>query len=226
MSDRLVQLTSFGNVEEAHLAKNALEAEGIRVFLDGEASGVNLWHLGVAIGGIKLLVPEEEIPRAHRVLEGEEEEGVPPPASEGGPPDTRITSVERVGEARPEVTNVEQMVQQERPTGADAGAITSDLPEQGEGFGAEGDDESEEDAPQFSPGEAMATRAFRAAVFGFFFVPITLYSLWVLIGLLNWDGELSPSAHRKMVWALIFNGACLLLYMPFLAVLFRGVVAG
>ena len=64
MSDKLVTVTSFGNVVEAEIARNALEAAGVRAFLEGEATVGNMWHLGNALGGVKLQVADADVPAA------------------------------------------------------------------------------------------------------------------------------------------------------------------
>jgi hypothetical protein len=190
MSDRLVKLTSFGTVEEAHLAKNALEAEGIQAFLDGEATAGNLWHIGGAIGGIKLLVPEDEIPRAQRVLGGDDDD-------EEEEPDTRLTVKPPEG-ARPEPET----------------RITNVRPEPGNEADDDLRDECDDDEDwEPDPGEAMASRAFKAAFLALFLPPLAFYSIWVLLGLWSWDGKLSDASQRKVTWAVVFNAVVLLILL-------------
>jgi len=52
------------------MARNRLEAEGIRAFVDDANTVGWLWHLGTALKGIKVLVPEADVPRAVEILEG------------------------------------------------------------------------------------------------------------------------------------------------------------
>ncbi|OAI39858.1 hypothetical protein AYO40_05355 [Planctomycetaceae bacterium SCGC AG-212-D15] len=195
MAEQMVKVASFGTVEEAHLAKNALEAEGIRAALEDEASVGMFWYLGNAFGGIKLLVTEEEVPHAQRVLEHIDADG-----DEGS---TQITEKPPadVGPKAPEEPEVH---------------VTAVRPEPGEepevaDAGDDGPDELE------SPGEVMANRAFRAALVGLVLWPVTLYSLYLLLGLLRWEGELPESAHRKMLWATVFDcvvvGLCALFFV-------------
>ena len=59
MQDMLVTIATFTTLVEASMAKNRLEAEGIRIFLaDAETVGM-VWHLTSAFGGIKLQVTDD-----------------------------------------------------------------------------------------------------------------------------------------------------------------------
>lgn len=68
MSRDLRVIAKYGTPEEAHLLRNHLEAAGIRVFLEGETMGAWGWHMANAVGGVKLLVPEESAAAAQRIL--------------------------------------------------------------------------------------------------------------------------------------------------------------
>src|SRR5712691_8986685 len=67
MADRLITVATFSVDLEAELAKNRLEEEGIRAFLQGETA-TGLFQLGYAPGGIQLQVAEEDGERAVDVL--------------------------------------------------------------------------------------------------------------------------------------------------------------
>jgi len=69
MLGRLVTLETYMNAMQAHLAKNQLEAAGIRGVLADEFAATTYWHLSNAIGGIKLQVAEEDFERAAVVLD-------------------------------------------------------------------------------------------------------------------------------------------------------------
>jgi hypothetical protein len=56
-------------------------------------------------------------------------------------------------------------------------------------------------------GDDLARRAMLAALFGPFTVGLgTLYSCWLLLKLLLFSGELSPSGLRKVYLAILLNG--------------------
>ena len=60
--DKMVELTSFLNNVDAHLAKTKLEAHGIRSYIVDEYSGT---HYNAAIGGIKLSVHVSDLSLIH-----------------------------------------------------------------------------------------------------------------------------------------------------------------
>ena len=68
MPGDLVELARFPSSAEASIVRCRLDAEGIRVKLDGEAMASWFWHLGSAIGGVRLLVDEDDIDRALEIL--------------------------------------------------------------------------------------------------------------------------------------------------------------
>jgi hypothetical protein len=196
MPDKMVTLATFGTVEEAYLAKNFLEAEGIRTFLSDEATVGNLWHLGNAFGGVKLCVSDADLEQAERVLDRQDalnEESSPDgtnrPTAEPRPEgvDDRITSVQPA-DGLPSEKVAEQDALQ---------------------------DQEDEVEPPFAPGEVMASRAFRAAVLGLFVFPIAVYSLWLIVRLFFWEGELSDAGRYKLVFAFLINCIIVLFWLAF-----------
>jgi hypothetical protein len=71
MAGRLVTIATFENATQAQVAKNALEAEGIRAVLGDEMTVDLFWNLSNAIGGVKVQVLEENADRAVEILERE-----------------------------------------------------------------------------------------------------------------------------------------------------------
>lgn len=69
MSQSFVTIATFSTPNEAVVAQHALVAEGIEAILTDEATVGMLWHLGNAVGGIKLQVPSDVADRAIDVLE-------------------------------------------------------------------------------------------------------------------------------------------------------------
>jgi hypothetical protein len=64
----LVEVRRFSTAAEASIVCGRLECEGIRAQLAGEEAANCLWHLGTAIGGVRLLVNREDARRAVDVL--------------------------------------------------------------------------------------------------------------------------------------------------------------
>ncbi len=69
--DNFVLLESFQTVHDAHLAASALKAVDIHAKISNEAAMSTLPHLGLALGGVKLLVREEDFEEAARIIRGE-----------------------------------------------------------------------------------------------------------------------------------------------------------
>lgn len=65
-----VTVATYDQPTPAHAARLKLEDEGVTCFIDDENIGGLLWHMSVAVGGIKLKVPEYEAGRAEEILAG------------------------------------------------------------------------------------------------------------------------------------------------------------
>lgn len=69
MSDRLVTIAVFGQSADAHLARGALEAAGIRVALQNEETSSLFGSMSTPLGGVRLVVLAEDEPAALKVLD-------------------------------------------------------------------------------------------------------------------------------------------------------------
>jgi hypothetical protein len=67
--DRLVEVATFLEPNQAHVVRSRLKAEGIHAALDGEHLVTANWLMSNAIGGVKLLVHERDLESARRVLQ-------------------------------------------------------------------------------------------------------------------------------------------------------------
>ena len=70
MSQDLVTIAKFTTLGEAKVAQGKLSSEGISVFLCDEHIHAMGWHMGMAMGGIRLQVPDSQVVRALEVLDG------------------------------------------------------------------------------------------------------------------------------------------------------------
>lgn len=70
MPEDFVPVAAYATPLEADLAMNYLEAEGIPVLLSDDATVGWFWHLGNAVGGVKLLVPRARRERAAAKVQG------------------------------------------------------------------------------------------------------------------------------------------------------------
>lgn len=199
MADNLVKLATFGNLEEAFMIRNRLDEEGVKALAVEETNG-GLWQLNALLGGAAVYVPAEQVEHAREVLEHHED---------GGAPDsTNITEQPSVVAVQPVETGITEETPDPEPTEADFAAADAESPE-----------EDASPITDASPGEAMATRAFRSAVLGLliatlnfvsaaliFWMLFTGYSFYLLFQLARWEGELGKAAYGRMLLALIFNG--------------------
>ena len=77
MSASLKVIAQYGTPEEAHLLRNRLEEAGFRVFLENETTAAWAWHFANALGGVKILVPEESVSAAKEILAARPQERTP-----------------------------------------------------------------------------------------------------------------------------------------------------
>lgn len=68
MSNQLVTIATFPNSLEAALAKQTLEAENIPAFVMDNETVTTAWHLSIAVGLIKLKVPQSYLEEAVDIL--------------------------------------------------------------------------------------------------------------------------------------------------------------
>jgi hypothetical protein len=67
--EKLVCIGSFGDRATASIARSVLASEGIPACLGAEETGTMLWHMGTALGGIKLYVFADQEAKARALLE-------------------------------------------------------------------------------------------------------------------------------------------------------------
>ena len=178
MADDLVTVGACFSVEEAHVLKNLLEAEGISVFLADEKTSGFAWHLSNAIGGVKLQVRADQAERAMTILDS--------------PPD-RLTAADLDALAvAPSQSDCDQEMQDISKANGDA---------------TDADEDLDEEVDALFPGDAIVQRAWYAAVIGIFVCPplLHLYSLLLLAQLTFSDMQVSPSANTKQVGAFLID---------------------
>jgi hypothetical protein len=65
---QLITIATFDTMPDAHIALGRLRAEGIDGVLADEHLVQTDWLYSIAVGGIKLRVPEEQVERALEIL--------------------------------------------------------------------------------------------------------------------------------------------------------------
>src|SRR6185437_1650809 len=69
MPEELVTIAKFLSLGEAKLAQGKLISAAISAFVCDENMHAMNWHMGMALGGIRLQVPDSQVVRALEVLD-------------------------------------------------------------------------------------------------------------------------------------------------------------
>jgi hypothetical protein len=204
-------LATFATPEEANLFKSVLETRNILSVLEGEQTVGLLWHLGNAIGGIKLQVAETDWDAASAVLAETHHARGPAWKCPKCGADVDATfdlcwkcGVDRQGQGS---NGPWDGVPAARPGAGDNSTIgpagDGDLPDE--------DDEPDESDTVLNSAEEVVARAWRAAILGIL-LPlgiISVYSLLLLATVMK--EELSPKATRRFTVSLAIDGVMLLI---------------
>lgn len=65
----LTTIATFADGVEASIAQQTLAAEGIDAYVHGDAMATTMWHLGVALGGVKLQVAAKDEAQALQIID-------------------------------------------------------------------------------------------------------------------------------------------------------------
>jgi len=190
--DEPVTIRKYGSPQDAHLAKSVLTGDGIRACVADDVVTAWLWHVGTALGGAKLQVARRDAVRATEILRTIESHSTATDGATwmcpqcGADVDGGFDACWSCETARGEVGST--------------AAIPGHSPDS-----VRRADSDEEDAEEVAmpPAEADARRAWRAAIFGLLFPPLSLYSLYLLVK--NMNRELSPPATRRFYAALAIS---------------------
>ena len=69
---KLATVLKCGQVWEAEIVRERLESAGIRAFVQGGESATSLSYVGVALGGVRVQVPDSDLIRAKELLAADE----------------------------------------------------------------------------------------------------------------------------------------------------------
>ncbi|HEY2784825.1 MAG TPA: DUF2007 domain-containing protein [Fimbriiglobus sp.] len=172
MSRRLVTVAVYDLPPLAHIARDALEAAGIKATVaDGQMVGMD-WLLSTAIGGVKVQVWEEDAERAVDVLESVHRKSESPEGDEPPPDDDADYGVS------------------EEPTEADF----ADEPESPDPSSVRVPTNVEDETPrtgEMTERDRLARRAFFVAWLGLPILPIAAYSFYLCLNSTFGPGEIS-----------------------------------
>ena len=176
MSNELVNVASFADPIEANLAKNNLEAAGVRAFLANEESVGMLWHLGNAMGWIKVQVAHDNVDVARALLNKHiNPADVDARRARGDSPEAAISP----------------------------NLASSDEAEAGDGH--EDENEEDEPEPSLTDREKDAERACRGAFVGLLFIPLQVYVFYLLLKVFVSQERLGGRANRRALLAAAIN---------------------
>jgi hypothetical protein len=174
MAGKLVTIARFDLAGQAHIAKNALEAAGIRSVLADEQIVAMDWLLSNAVGGIKVQVLEEDAERAVAMLDG------------------ALGSDEQVDEetmaAEAEAAEKEGTDEMSEPVAPSTAAPTTP-----EGTAAE-----EGPTAMLSERDDYARRFFFAAFFGLIVPLLWFYAIYLFLNAAFGPGSLRPDNRYKL----------------------------
>jgi hypothetical protein len=189
MESRMKIIVRYLMPEEAEIARLALDDEGIASYMEGAATVGMFWHLENAVGGVKLLVAETDAERATAILakklsssaEGGFDGDVCPQCGAKLPPNFCVC-----WSCGATLDDGETSDAPPQPSSAATAIPTASA------------DQDEDDYARSTIGDAMAWRAFAAAIIGLVFLPglLHLYSIWTLLKLGFQDHPLSRKGSR------------------------------
>lgn len=197
MAGNLVTIARFDLAGQAHIAKNVLEAAGIKSVLADEQTVAMDWLLSNAIGGIKVQVLEEDAERA--VVALEEALGSDEPVDE----DVMAAEAEAAEKEAVDEPS-DHAAPSEDATPKDAAPTLAGT-------------ETEVDADEkSSERDDYARRLFMTSVFAVLVPPLWFYALYLFLNAAFGEGSISVRGRSQLV----YGGAILVFGLIILFLLF------
>jgi hypothetical protein len=91
MAERWITVATFATPEQAHIVCNALRETGLPAQVTDDVVVGFAWHLGTALGGVKVKVPEEHVAAAREFLGYADDEEEDVPYGDDSPPDEELS---------------------------------------------------------------------------------------------------------------------------------------
>lgn len=198
MNLRLTTVATFCTPEDAEVARLVLEDNGIATSQEGANTVGMLWYYGNATGWVKLQVAEADAARAREILSLRlDDENADKPPRRCPKCGVKVPAGYAICWAC------------ESPI--DEAEEPSSAPPDGSSPPIQDADEDDESEPPTAIGDAMAWRAFAAAIFGVVFCPplLSFYSGWILLKIAFQNPPLSRKGRRCYYAAMIVDlGVC------------------
>jgi len=224
MAERWITVATFATPEQAHIACNALREFGLPARLDDDVIVGLAWHLGTALGGVKVKVPEEHVAAAREFLGYADEGEAEPDGDEAAAARTRVDrpaacpacgertqagfdlcwncGAELASDGSSSITPPDRAV----PLAASPGELADDITDDVE----PSPDEAHESPPPLSAAQ-LTDRAWKAAVMGLIICPgfLQAYSIWNLLKAAAVEDPADRGSSWKWYAALLLNFAAI-----------------
>lgn len=201
--DKLVKFVcvqAFATEQEATLAQVELQMEGINAVLESSSAATTFSYVGSAMGGVRLMVDQDDQTRAQAILKGLESRPKSGPWYCSRCRETMDSSFDCCWSCGGERSEVEGQL-----PATSAGELTSgQTTEQADGIASD-----------------LSTRAWRAAVIGLVALPVVLhiYSLALVFRAMSHGAQWKPVQIRRLMGAFIIDvvaiTSCVLLLRHF-----------
>jgi hypothetical protein len=188
---KLVKVKTFYDSPSAWIALNQLNSEGIKAFMENEMLVQNAWGLGEAAGQIRLVVAENDVEKACRILE----EGSTLDLTEL---DELAMESKPVDESKPLFKNFypPEDLEDEELRNGESGTDRTDMYE---GLA----DADEEDA--CNARELLIDRTLRGSIVSFFFFPLAFLVAYQLFQIFLQEEPIRPKYRKKLFQAYAFH---------------------
>ena len=202
-------IATFDTAPEAHAARVFLEGEGVRAAVTDDVAVTTLWHVGAALGGVKLLVSEKDAENAAQLLahgENETSRDVPDFGWKCAGCKSEVDAGFAVcwkcgapfnGAATAQDVQSDSPAAKNSTTSYHADVVFADSGESDSGISRERDDAL----------ERRISRAWRASVIGLFLCPglLHLYSIALLLQSINDNSRMTKVDRRRFIGAWIVD---------------------
>ena len=211
MAEKLVTIAEYLEPVEADMMRNRLEEEGIRAMLDNIGVVSMVWMFSQAVGGIKLMVFEEDAERALEILEGmraeleeaRRETAAQMVAMEGEESEQEDEFAEQEEELQ-EDEGEAQIASDENPWRAPRGLESSHVDANQKASANR--DEDLDNYPILNDREKLAVKTMYASILGYLFCPIQFYATYLIVRVLMDPSPLPPKVNTKLNWAIGLTG--------------------
>jgi hypothetical protein len=234
MTKKLVEIARFDDLFRAETVRIGLEELGIPVFIESSETNRAMHYIGTALGGVKVLVPEEKKAEALAAIVSftESASSTTPEwicGECGEQVDAGFETCWSCGAGReagmavppPSATFQDELAAPNDPNDPGEATLPTNPYESPKTSTADSPQVDEAETPDATKeAEAIVLRAWRASVIGVVLCPVLLhiYSMYILIDSRDAAPLLSAEGKRRRLWAMIINSLMLALGLWFVCI--------